>query len=69
MVTTYKPLLIWTFNHQFLVLRNFNSATTLYINSCDFVHALILTKLIVLTRLVYDIVEKDSDFQILTLDI
>ena len=65
MDTTYKLLLIWTFDHQFLVLRNRNSAAFLYLNPRDTWHALILAKLIfVFRRLVYEKVEKDSDFQI-----
>jgi hypothetical protein len=65
MDTTYKPTLIWTFDHQFLVLRNCNSAAFLYLNPRDFGHALILAKLIVMsTKSVNDKVEKDSEFQI-----
>ena len=65
MDTTYEPLPIWTFNYQFLVVRNCNSAAILYLNPRDFTHALILAKLfVVFTRLVYDKVEKDSDFHI-----
>jgi len=61
----YEALLIWTFDRQFLVLRNCNAAAFLYINPRDFGHALILAKLIVVfKRLVYDKVEKDSDLQI-----
>jgi hypothetical protein len=62
----YDILLTWTCNYQFLVSINIcNSAAFVYLTRRDFVHALILAKLIVVSRcLVYDKVEIIYDFLI-----